>query len=115
MAETRTCGRKASTFLLSVRVQASSRRAEARARIRARARVWVRVRVRGSGCVDVPRDDGHVREQQRHVRREQAEVRAEGVEARRVVGHVLDQLGQPRLVLGVEQQLVRVSVRVRVS
>ena len=49
------------------------------------------------------------------MRREQAEVRPEGVEARRVVGHVLDQLGQPRLVLGVEQQLVRVRVRVRVS
>ena len=43
------------------------------------------------------------------MRREQAEVRPEGVEARRVVGHVLDQLGQPRLVLGVEQQRVEVA------
>ena len=60
-------------------------------------------------CVDIPRDHGHVRQQQRHVRHQHREVRPERVEPRRVVRHVLDELGQPRLVLGVEQQRVEVA------
>ena len=56
-----------------------------------RVRAWARERIRARAGV-----------------RARARARAR---ARGEVG-VLDQLGQPRLVLGVEQQLVRVRVRV---